>query len=205
MIEQKYINSLLEFDRTLTARDVRVGTFSVIIAQHCPALKEMYPQLNPMELYSAIYASGCLHDIGKTLYAQQLLSIDEYPNSLDTEDMQSHPKRAVEILNSDPDFQSQPPAYRQIVENGCLYHHERYDGMGYPRGLSGKSVPLEAQIVSMGDTLDTLLATRFYKPHWTMDNAEKYILSCENTTYSPYLIKCFLDEKPELASRFVPD
>ena len=73
----------------------------------------------------------------------------------------------------------------------CRYHHERYDGRGYPDGLKGDEIPLWAQIVSVIDVYDALISVRTYKPAYTPAQAVKMINEGECGSFSPKVLECF--------------
>ena len=109
----------------------------------------------PAKFFENLYISALLHDIGKIaipeaiLYKQQKLTPDEY------EIMKTHTARGVEILASLTGFEE--------VMSGVKYHHERYDGKGYPDGLKGEAVPMIAAIIAVADTFDAMTTDRPYR------------------------------------------
>ena len=75
----------------------------------------------------------------------------------------------------------------------CRYHHERYDGNGYPDGLKGDEIPISAQIVSLADVYDALVHERVYKAAIPKNQAYEMILNGECGVFSPQMLKCFTD------------
>lgn len=198
MNETKYIQKLTHFDPDLALHDIHTGNCAAILTRHCPMLQEIYPQLTIQELCDAMHAAGCLHDIGKTMIAHSVLAEEGQLSRAEMEVMRVHPKRAIEIIRQDPDFQKEQPVVRRIIENACLYHHERYDGSGYPMGLSADLIPIEAYLISLSDVLDALLSKRPYKTPWTLNQAVDFILSKENEAFSSDAIACFRDSLDEI-------
>ena len=74
----------------------------------------------------------------------------------------------------------------------ALYHHERYDGKGYPEGLKGEEIPLPARIVALVDVFDALMNKRVYKDAWGVDDVLSYIEENAGTQFDPRLVKLFL-------------
>ena len=81
----------------------------------------------------------------------------------------------------------------------CRWHHERYDGRGYPDGLKGDEIPLSAQIVSVADVYDALVSERVYKKAYSHEKAMALILNGECGTFNPVLVECLKDIQNELA------
>ena len=83
----------------------------------------------------------------------------------------------------------------QIAYQICRWHHERYDGKGYPDGLKGEEIPIAAQVVSIADVYDALTSERVYKSAYTHEKAIEMILNGECGTFSPLMLECLLDIK----------
>ena len=87
----------------------------------------------------------------------------------------------------------------KIAHDICRWHHERYDGRGYPDGLKGDEIPLSAQIVSVADVYDALVSERVYKKAYSHEKAMALILNGECGTFNPVLVECLKDIQNELA------
>jgi HD-GYP domain-containing protein (c-di-GMP phosphodiesterase class II) len=126
---------------------------------------------------------GLLHDIGKIGIIETLLekptrlSEDEFPP------MRLHPEKGVAILA--------PIDQLQKVLPGILYHHERYDGMGYPKGLKGESIPLEARIITVADAFDAMVSERPYKKGSTLDQALAELRKKSGSQFDPGIVEHF--------------
>jgi putative two-component system response regulator len=79
----------------------------------------------------------------------------------------------------------------------ALHHHERFDGTGYPDGLKGEAIPLEARIVALADVFDALLSVRPYKPAWSLDKTLEYIQESKGRHFDPQLTDEFLRILPD--------
>ena len=88
--------------------------------------------------------------------------------------------------------------FYQYCYDICRYHHERYDGKGYPDQLSGEDIPIWAQVVSIVDVYDALVSKRVYKIPHAVEEAERMILTGESGTFSSKIINCFEAAKFEL-------
>lgn len=200
MIDMECILRLTEFDSEVSGHSVRTGNYAKILAGFCPTLLKRYPEMTQEKIGEAMYCAGCMHDIGKIMYSPYLLRKPDKLTVTETEVMHSHPKRAVEILRDNQQIKLRSNDFRQIVENGCLYHHEQYNGTGYPFGLSSELIPPEACIVAVCDVLDALTAIRSYKEAWDFDQAVEYIVSQGEIQYSSATIDSFWKAKDSLAA-----
>jgi putative two-component system response regulator len=141
-----------------------------------------------------IFVFSSLHDLGKIGIPQSIL---EKPAALDGEEttlMRTHVTigaRLVEGLDPDP-----------ILHDTILYHHERWDGGGYPEGLAGEDIPLSARIVAIADVFDALLADRPYKEAIDFEAAAGIVLEGRGSQFDPGLVDAFvanLDVMREIA------
>jgi putative two-component system response regulator len=135
-----------------------------------------------------IVKSVALHDVGKIGIPDRILL---KPGRLDTEEyeiMKTHTtvggKIIEEIMQAVKD---QDSIYLKHCQGIALYHHERFDGKGYPRGLAGFDIPLAARIVSLVDVYDALVCTRVYKAALAHDNAIAIIAEGKGTQFDPFL------------------
>lgn len=86
----------------------------------------------------------------------------------------------------------------QVAYNICRWHHERYDGRGYPDGLKGEKIPIEAQVVALADVYDALTSVRVYKPAYSHEEAMQMILNGECGSFNPLLLECLQQVGPRL-------
>ena len=145
---------------------------------------------------SMISTFSALHDIGKISIPKKILN---KPGKLDPEEweiMKSHSVRGDQLLSEIPIPQSDPPMV--IAHAICRWHHERWDGKGYPDGLVGDQIPISAQVVAMADVYDALTSERCYKKAFPHDEAIRMICNGECGAFNPVLIRCLLDVEKEL-------
>ncbi len=133
--------------------------------------------------------SAILHDVGKIGVPEAILNKPDRLTSAEMAIMKSHPEKGAEILST-------IRAMRDIVP-GVLHHHERYDGMGYPRTLKGENIPLQARIIIIADTFDAMTSTRPYRNALPVQVAIDEIRRCTGTQFDPRLADVFV----ELAER----
>ena len=110
--------------------------------------------------------------------------------------MKTHTTIGDEMLAAMTEYQDEPLVHfaRQI----CRWHHERWDGKGYPDGLKGNDIPIGAQVVALADVYDALTSTRVYKPPYTHGQAVKMIMNGECGQFNPLLLECLRRIAPQL-------
>ena len=135
------------------------------------------------DVVERIRLGGLLHDIGKIGIIESLL---DKPAMLDEDEfppMRLHPEKGVAILA--------PIEQLRDVIPGILHHHERYDGSGYPAGLRGEAIPLEARIIGVADAFDAMVAERPYKPGHSVTEALVELRRCAGTQFDPVVVEHF--------------
>lgn len=140
---------------------------------------------------SVISTASALHDIGKIGIPEEILN---KPGRFTEEEfaiMKTHSMVGANMLEALPFYQNEPlvKAAYQI----CRWHHERWDGRGYPDGLKGDEIPISAQIVALADVYDALTSERVYKPAYSHDQAIQMILNGECGVFNPLVMDCLRD------------
>ncbi len=139
-----------------------------------------------------ISMASALHDIGKIAIDDKILN---KPGKLTPEEfavMKTHSIIGARMLEGLTQYRGNP-LVRKAYEI-CRWHHERYDGKGYPDGLVGDEIPISAQIVALADVYDALTSARVYKPPFTPEKAEEMILTGQCGVFNPLLLECLSDE-----------
>ncbi len=156
------------------------------------------------ETIQMISSASSLHDIGKISISDSILA---KPDALTVEEqmqMQTHTIAGCCILESLAGCTSQE--YLRYAMNICRYHHERWDGRGYPEGLSGEDIPICAQVVGLADVYDALTNKRVYKEAFSCEQSANMILNGECGVFSPKLLECFKQithQFAELAQEYI--
>ena len=138
---------------------------------------------------SIISSAAALHDVGKIGIPDAILTKPGPLTPEEREVMQTHTHIGCQILESLNRAGNQE--YLRYAHNICHYHHERYDGGGYPEGLSGEDIPICAQVVGLADVYDALTTKRVYKEAYDLQTAVNMILGGECGAFSPKLLECF--------------
>lgn len=146
----------------------------------------------PPKFFENLYIAGLLHDIGKIAIPEAILSKKDKLTAEEYEIMKTHTTRGAEIL-------SPLTGFKECI-NGVKYHHERYDGQGYPEGLKGDEIPLVASIISVADAFDAMTTDRSYRRGLSKDNAITEIQVCGGSQFHPKPVKALVElfEKGEL-------
>ncbi len=142
------------------------------------------------EEINLIATASALHDIGKIAIPDNILNKPGRLTPEEFEIMKTHTTEGYKILEHLP-FSMEEPLLKYAREI-CRYHHERYDGRGYPDGLKGDEIPISAQLVSIADVYDALTSERVYKKAFSHAQAVQMIKNGECGTFNPVLLDCFL-------------
>ena len=135
--------------------------------------------------------ASALHDIGKISIPSEILNKPGRLTKEEFEVMKSHTVIGGQMMDDLPDYQTEPLV--KVARKICRWHHERYDGRGYPDGLVGESIPIAAQIVALADVYDALTSARVYKPPFSHEKAVEMILNGECGVFNPLLLECLTD------------
>ncbi|MDO5134532.1 MAG: response regulator [Eubacteriales bacterium] len=177
----------------------RVKGFTRILAL---SVMELFPRCGMTPEKAELIASASpLHDIGKITIPDHILLKPGPLTPAEFELMKTHTTRGAEMLERiEGAWDSN---YARTCYEICLYHHERYNGRGYPKGLKGDEIPLPAQLVSLADVYDALLSKRVYKEPYSLRKTYDMIVAGQCGVFSPKLLQCFAharDQLEELAS-----
>ena len=133
-----------------------------------------------------------MHDVGKIGIPDAIL---QKPGKLDAAEwaiMKTHAQIGAEIIG-----EHRSPLLK-VARSVALYHHERWDGNGYPYGLRGVEIPSEARIIALADVFDALTSARAYKPEWPLEKALNLLRSEQGQHFDPELVECFFAQLPAI-------
>lgn len=167
---------------------MNIGTLTEILLNQISKKDDKY--YLPYAERDLIVKASALHDIGKISIPEEVLNKPGKLTDEEFEAMKQHTVIDYQML-SDLGFQDEPLV--KVSREITRWHHERYDGRGYPDGLKGDEIPLSAQIVSLADVYDALTSERVYKPAFSHEKAIQMILNGECGAFNPLLLECLVE------------
>ena len=189
------LSHIVEFRNGESGQHVRnIRALTDLFLNSLIAMTDRYP-LTRSDV-GLISTASALHDIGKIAIPSEILN---KPGRLTDEEfqvMKTHSMVGWQMIADLPGFQDEPLV--KIARDICRWHHERYDGRGYPDGLKGDEIPISAQIVALADVYDALTSQRVYKPAFSHEKAVEMILGGECGTFNPLLMDCLRDCADEI-------
>ena len=189
------------------SRDKSTGTHikntSAYVEIICDQLiKEgLYPDVVNKAYKDNVVASAPMHDIGKIKISDKILNKPGRFNDEEFAIMKTHSAEGAKIIASvkktvESDVLKEN--YLGEAENMAHYHHEKWNGQGYPEGLKGEEIPLSARIMAVADVFDALVAERVYKPGMPFDMAMQIIKESAGEHFDPVIVKAFVDAEPRI-------
>ncbi len=184
--------------RLAESRDSETGEHLERVRSYCSLLArelQLHPRFQPLiddNFVQLIYETSPLHDIGKVAIPDSILL---KPGPLTDEEfdvMKTHTVRGAETIAAMRD--EYPNArFLHMAHNIILSHHEKFDGSGYPEGLSGNDIPLAARIMAVADVYDALTSVRVYKAAYTHEQARTIIVRDSGKHFDPEIVAAFVE------------
>lgn len=166
-------------------------------------LKELVKKTDEYYLSSSYIAqivnASALHDIGKIMIPEDILNKPGKLNKEEFKIIQTHSALGAQMLENVPYYQQEELI--QTAHDISRWHHERYDGKGYPDGLEGEDIPIAAQVVALADVYDALTSERVYKPAFSHEKATEMIKNGECGSFNPILLECFYHSGEQLKQK----
>lgn len=189
------LSNIVEFRNGESGLHVlNIRTLTEIFLHKLQEVTDRFP-LTAYQMTLIINASA-LHDIGKISISEDILNKPGRLTKEEFEVMKTHSAVGAKILEQALNHHHEE--LLQIAYNICRWHHERYDGRGYPDGLKGEEIPIEAQVVALADVYDALTSRRVYKPAYSHEKAMQMILNGECGEFHPLLMECLQAVGPHL-------
>jgi HD-GYP domain-containing protein (c-di-GMP phosphodiesterase class II) len=178
----RFVGMLAAISRALEERDQTQGHGARVAALAEPVAARL--GWSRERIASLRYAAP-LHDIGKVAVRREILRKTEPLTLEELAEIRTHPQAGAEIVLP---IRSALRALPYV-----LFHHERWDGTGYPIGLGGRSIPLEGRLLAVADAFDAMTSQRPYRPALSHDNALEELGECAGSQFDPELAALFLD------------
>jgi HD-GYP domain-containing protein (c-di-GMP phosphodiesterase class II) len=193
-VQRSYVRFANKLALVAEAHDQNTGLHNRRVAYVSGILAEKYPA--PKSTVDDIYHFASLHDIGKLFLDRSLISRNGALTPEEYQEMQRHAVFGERVLD-DPMF--------KVARNIAVYHHERFDGSGYPYGLKGEEIPLEARIVAVADVYDALRSERSYKGEMPPQEALRVLRHGDDRTkpehFEPYIVQLLDSNLEEIEQR----
>lgn len=177
-----------------------VGRLTAMLLRRLLEVTDRYP-LSADDI-EVIAMAARLHDIGKLLVPSELL---KKPSPLSAEELvqvRRHTLLGAQIVSGLMQYRNEELVKYAVTV--CRFHHERWNGDGYPEGLAGDAIPIAAQVVSLADAYDALTSKRSYKEAYTHEQALEMIRAGESGSFNPLLLRC-LDDISEEVRQYVAE
>jgi len=184
-------------------RDVETGSHLERMARYSQLIaQELTSDFNLSDEYiENLFLFAPLHDIGKITIPDRILLKPEHLSPDEYELMKTHPVKGLEIVDFMlSEFGLEQLTHINILRNIVLYHHESLDGSGYPTGLAGDDIPLEAKIVTTADIFDALTSKRPYKPAWSNEKAFNTLLAMSNKKLDQHCVYALMAHQQKIAA-----
>ena len=187
-----FTSSLNRWGNAIDAKDPYTSLHSEEVAEVAHAIA-LSLGLDAMTA-DIIHVAGHLHDIGKIGVPDQVLQKKGPLNDEEWEFIRRHPDMGADILRP----------VEALSQNGIVdmvrHHHERFDGSGYPSGLTGEEIPLGARIIALADSLSAILQNRPYRKARGFDEAMEEIINCSGAQFDPRVVTAFLRVQDKIRS-----
>ena len=159
--------------------------------------KGYYPEILTPQYMEYVEKSAPLHDVGKIRIPDAVLNKPGKLTPEEFEIMKTHASAGKEIITKAIKT-VEGETYLREACNMAAYHHERWDGTGYPEGLKGEEIPLSARVMSVADVFDALCSRRVYKPPFTVEESLKIIEEGKGTQFDPKCVEVFMESLSEI-------
>lgn len=191
--DQMYRNKLVEgplvrektFDciiRSLHSKNEREEKHSFMVSEYCGKIAEV--MTTNLTFVSEMRMAGWLHDIGKIAISDLILDKEDTLSEYEWCEIKKHPEIGYRILNSVNEYTK--------LSEAILYHHERYDGLGYPKGLKDEEIPIASRIISVADSYDAMISHRTYKKPLTKLQAVEELRKNSGSQFDPKIVEYFI-------------
>ncbi|MGE5308627.1 MAG: diguanylate cyclase [Deltaproteobacteria bacterium] len=179
---QSLVESIFAFAKTIEIKDHYTGEHVERTVEYATRLARMLGY--PSEMIDAVKQAAILHDLGKIGISDHILLKDSKLSAEEYDEIKKHPQIAADILR--------PIKFLHKIIPFILYHHERWDGKGYPAGLKGENIPAGARIISVADVYQALTSNRPYRKAFSRDEAIKILRDGAGSQFDPKIVRIFL-------------
>lgn len=182
-LEASYLSAVRALANSIDAKDTYTMGHSERVAKYSVEIGKRMG-LSDEELKN-LYIGALLHDIGKIGIPEAIINKTDKLTNEEFQEIKTHPTRGATIIEPAKFLKEKVPLIK--------YHHERFDGKGYPEGLKGEEIPLLARIICCADSFDAMTSKRAYRDTMPIDFAKKELIRCSETQFDPKIVSAFLE------------
>ncbi len=182
-LEASYLSAVRALANSIDAKDAYTRGHSERVARYSMEIGRVM-KMTTDEIKN-LHIGALLHDIGKIGIAEAIINKSSRLTEEEYIEIKTHPSRGASIIEPAKFLREKVPLIK--------YHHERYDGKGYPEGLKGENIPLMARIVCVADSFDAMTSKRAYRDVMPLDEARNELVKCSGTQFDPRVINAFLE------------
>lgn len=198
------LSNLVENRDSDTGGHVKRTSKYVNILANAAFHKHLYPEIIDEDFIELVTKAAPLHDIGKIIVPDAILKKPGRLEDNEFEMIKRHASEGGKIVQEVLGV-SDDPNYVEMAKNIAMYHHEKWNGKGYPCGINGDEIPLCARLMAVADVYDALVSKRCYKQAMTFDEATEIIKVSSGSHFDPVLVDLFLEKTEdfkEIAERY---
>ncbi|GAB4270325.1 MAG: hypothetical protein Kow0029_06970 [Candidatus Rifleibacteriota bacterium] len=182
-LEASYLSAVRALANSIDAKDPYTRGHSERVARYSMEIGRVMG-LESDEI-KTLHVGALLHDIGKISISEGIINKSAKLTDEEYETMKTHPARGASIIEPAKFLKEKVPLIK--------YHHERFDGKGYPEGLKGQEIPLLARIICVADSYDAMTSKRAYRDTMGREEAKKELIRCSGTQFDPKVVNSFLE------------
>ena len=182
-LEASYLSAVRALANSIDAKDTYTMGHSERVAKYSIEIGKIM-NLSDEDLKN-LYIGALLHDIGKIGISEAIINKPDKLTNEEFQQIKTHPSRGAMIIEPAKFLKEKVPLIK--------YHHERFDGKGYPEGLKGEEIPLLARIICVADSFDAMTSKRAYRDTMPLEFARKEMIRCSETQFDPRIVGAFLE------------
>lgn len=201
-LNRSHIAFMDSMSHVAEVHDIETGAHIIRTKKYIKLLSEyiyskgIYTDLLSKEIINMMYFTAPMHDIGKVGIPDSILKKEGKLTPMEYEVMQTHSDLGRRIINNAIASYKENKFFK-MAKNIAHYHHEKWDGSGYPEGLKGDEIPLESRFMAISDVYDALVSKRVYKKAFTLEKTVEIIKEGRGTHFDPVLVDAFLEISDE--------
>lgn len=182
-LEASYLSAVRALANSIDAKDTYTRGHSERVARYSMEIGRTMG-FSPIDIKN-LHIGALLHDIGKIGISEAIINKDSKLTDAEYQEIKTHPARGAAIIEPAKFLREKVPLIK--------FHHERFDGKGYPDGLKGESIPLMARIVCAADSFDAMTSKRAYRDIMPLEEARKELIRCSGSQFDPRVVSAFLE------------